>query len=419
MPRGINLLTAKAVEKMKEPGRHADGGGLYLEVDQVGGKRWVLRYQLNGKRRDMGLGGLDKVSLALARDKRDEAKALAGQGIDPIEDRRAREAEQAAQRAVPFFGAFATEVIDGLVLKREQTRDQWRQNLGPDTLPSLQKLRVDEITADIIVAALKADWARFPVKMPQVRARIEHVLDVARARGFTPQDRANPARWKGHIEVLLGKPRHKVTHFRAMPYEQVGDAFVHLRAAGGMRARLVEFAALCAVRPSEARLAQVRSFDLDEAVWVVTDDSLKNEKHLTERFVIPLSSQAVALLRGVLRPDAKPTDCVFGSPMRGRKGKPLHRKSPGDLLEEIGLGEFATSHGFRSTFRDWAGDCTEHSREVVEQCLGHKVGNAAERAYRRRDALEKRRVLMQDWADRCGDPSRDKVVPLLKRKAAA
>jgi len=421
MARGEKHLTAKDVEGLKTPGKYGDGGGLYLLIDKAGSKRWLFLYQLRGgPRRTMGLGGLDKVSLAGARDARDAAKKLIGQGVDPIDARKAEDAAKAALRAIPFFRVFAQEVADAVPLKQETSRKQWKHHVGPKCCPALQDLRIDEITTRHIVDTLKRDWTTTPTKMASVRERIERVLDAARVDGFIEEGKANPARWKGHLEIRLGKQRHKATHFKALPYEQIGSAYARVAATEGLTARLLEFAILTAVRPSEARQARWGEFDFDAALWRVPDENIKTAEHLNEPFIVPLSTQALAVLRTLVPPGPPPGDKVpvFASQDRRRRGAPLCPRAVTALLERMNLKPIATGHGFRSTFRDWAGDCTSHPRELIEQCLSHKVGSGTELAYRRRDALSKRTIIMEEWADRCTDPSRDKVVAFSKARSA-
>jgi integrase len=416
------ITTIKQVESA-EPGTHSLGDGLSLIVSKSQSRRWVYRYQLRGDRRDMGLGSFPEISLAAAREARDAAKKLVKRGIDPIEDRDAEAAAKAAERDVPFFGEFAVKVLDAAPFKREDTREFLKYLLGPKNLPTLQKVRVNEVTTQQIVDALKPRWRVTAPTAEKMRSKIERVLDAARVEGFITGDPPNPARWRGHLELILGAQNHKTTHHKALPYERIGEAYAIAAAHPGMSARLLQFQILVVVRNIEARLSRWGEFDLEEGIWFVPDENIKTDKHMTEPFIVPLSKQAVALLRSIMPPggDPDPKAPVFPSLVgrKSRRGQPMCNRAARAALGRMGLQSIATPHGMRSTFRDWAGDCTDHPRELTEMCLGHKVGDDAELSYRRRTALEKRRLIMQSWADRCCDPSQDKVVSFMRRAKAA
>jgi integrase len=433
MPKQIAKQLTVTDVKSAAPGTHTDGEGLYLVVSKTGSRSWLLRYQLRGKRRDMGLGVFPQVTLAEARDKAAAARKLAAQGVDPIEDRRAKEAAKAAERVAPFFGEYAAKVVAGLPLKTEKQRTDWLRCVGAHHSPGLQKLRVDEVATEHVLAVMTRNvdgvpfWRAKRVTAEHTRQRIEFVLDAARAAGHIDKDRANPARWKGHLQHLIKRPKHKAKHQRAAPYERAAEIYAKLAAACGMGARAGELQYLTAVRPIEARFAQWGLIDLDEAVWLVPGENMKNGAHMDDEFfAVPLSTQAVALLRSLLPPGGSPAPDAYVFPTSHRTGrrhpgagksKPIGKDAARWAMQRAGIYDVSSVHGFRATFRSWAGDETDHPRDLLEMCIGHKV-KETEAAYSRGEALRKRRVIMQDWADRITDPARDKVVPFLKRRAA-
>lgn len=414
--RPINRLTAREVQTLKAPGRHADGAGLYLQVDPPdaegapGAKRWVFVFQWQGKRREMGLGPVDvsagSDSLKRARDARDAARRQVADGIDPIE---ARKAERAAAEGVPVFGPFAKSIVKGLTLRNDKHRDQWERTLT-DYLPTLQAKPVDQITTQDVLAALKPHWTKIPETAERIRGRLERVLDAARAGGHISGPWENPARWRGHLALLLPRPERKVRHHPALPYEDVADFMARLRTRQGVSAKALEFAILTAARTQEIRFATWAEMDLKAKVWTVPADRMKMKR--VHR--VPLSDAAVDVLEA-MRPPAEVgiADLAGAYVFPGRAaGAALSNMSMDRVLRLDGLD--VTVHGFRSTFRDWAGDCTNFQTGVIEAALAHLVGDETERAYRRGDALEKRRKLMDAWAGYCAKRAADNVRPFAR-----
>lgn len=408
MARQLQKLTARGVQCLSEPGRHSDGGGLYLVVEgkrdadgkkQVS-KRWafIYRRKRDGKQTEMGLGGLSSVSLAKARELAAEARARLADGKDPL---LARRAEQKAERTIPTFEAFAEEVIQSLEKgwRNEKHRDQWRSTINTYCAALLQK-PVDAIETGDVVKLLSPIWTTKAETATRVRGRIEKVLDAAKAKGL--RDGENPARWRGHLDHLLPK-RQKLQrgHHPALAWKNLPGFMEQLRAKDGMAALALEFVILTAARTGEAIGARWPEIDLEAKVWTVPAKRMKAGREHR----VPLSSPAVALLKRLAK--AKTGAFVFPA---GKGDGHLSEMALLMMLRRMEVGS-VTVHGFRSTFRDWCGEATNFPRELAEEALAHKVGDAVERAYRRGDALEKRRALMESWATYC-QPKRKNVVPL-------
>jgi integrase len=394
--RSINRLNALACKRVKEPGRHWDGGGLFLMVGNAQAridsppKHWMFRYRAGAKVRDIGLGSLAGVSLVRARELAAECRALLAEGIDPIEKRR----EEAARAKPGAFWEVAEQLHASKMSGWRNVRHQseWLRSLERYCKPIMNK-PVDSITVHDVLAILQPIWATRAATASRVRGRIEQVLDAAKVRNLIPEDRANPARWKGHLQLILGK-RLKLQrgHLAALPYADVAAFVAELCARESMAALCLEFTILTAARSGESMGARWSEFDLDAGLWVLPRERMKrNREHR-----VPLSDRCVEILRKLEPLAAGPESFVF----QGKKtGRPLSVMALEMVLRRMKLK--VTVHGFRSTFRDWAGDCTPFSREIVEEALSHEVGNAVERSYRRGDALDKRRQLMQAWADYC------------------
>ena len=331
----------------------------------------------------MGLGGLTSVSLARARVKAAEARAQVADGVNPITHRKAEGLT---------FGAFTDTLLDSIEAewRNPKHRAQWRMTLTTYAAP-LRPLAVDAVTTDDVLAVLQPIWTEKPETASRVRGRIERVLDAAKAKGLRTGE--NPACWRGHLDHLLPK-RQKLSrgHHTALPVPAVPAFMAQLRARPAMAARSLEFTVLTAARTGETLGARWGEIDLEAAVWTVPATRMKAGREHR----VPLSALAVALLRA-LEPLRGEGPYVFPGQ---RRGKPLSNMAMDMMLRR--MGSEVTVHGFRSTFRDWAGEETDHPREVAEAALAHTVGDATERAYRRGDALAKRRRLMDDWAAYCG-----------------
>jgi integrase len=386
--RQFNRLSARAAETLSKPGRHADGGGLYLSISGEGRRRWVFLYARNGKQREAGLGSAGKggVTLKKARERAAEARKLLEAGLEPL----AVWSKAAAQ--VPTFGVAADDFLETHKSgwRNDKHKQQWAMTLTRYCAP-IRETPVDAINTDAVLSVLKSLWTRAPETAARLRGRIEQVLDAAKARGHIGRNEANPARWRGHLDKLLPK-RAKLTrgHHAAMPYADVPAFVASLRERPVIAARALEFSILAAARSGETLAAGWDEIDFEAEVWTVPAERTKAAREHR----VPLSERAMALLRELEA--ARTGDYVF--PGR-RAGRPLSGMAFEMLLRRIGLS--CTAHGFRSAFRDWAGNETNFSRELAEHALAHVIGDKAEQAYRRSDALARRRELMDAWANYC------------------
>lgn len=386
--RQLNRLTARKVAALADPGRHADGGGLYLSISKDGRRRWVFLFRWRGKLREMGLGSPREVPLARAREAATRARELVADGRDPLE------VKQADERAVPTFGELANGFVEAM---RAQWRNdkhvaQWQMTLREYAAP-LRPLAVDAVTTNDVVGVLKPLWQTKPETASRLRGRIERVLDAAKAQGLRAGE--NPARWRGHLDLLLPK-RHRLTrgHHKAMAYADVPAFVARLRAGSGVSGRALEFTILTAARSGEVLGARWSEIDVTARVWTVPAARMKAGREHR----VPLCARALSIVAEMRELAAVDGDNPFVFPGQ-RAGKGLSVMALEMVLRRAGVTD--TPHGFRSAFRDWVGEETAFPREVAEAALAHLVGDAVERAYRRGDALEKRRALMEAWALYC------------------
>ncbi|TCM54962.1 integrase [Rhizobium sp. PP-F2F-G48] len=387
MALSLNKLTARGVTSISTPGRHGDGGSLYLVVDKSGAKRWVFLYRRLERLREMGLGGVNSVTLARARELAAAARADLKAGIDPIEAKRSADIT-----IVPTFGDEADAYIEAMKPQFRNAKHvaQWQMTLREYAGP-LRAKPVDQIGTADILAVLKPIWLTKSETASRVRGRIERVLDAARAKGHRSGE--NPALWRGHLDKLLPK-RRKLTrgHHAAMPYADVPAFVGDLRDRPALSARALEFTILTAARSGETYHATWKEFDLKAGVWTVPKERMKAQREHR----VPLARRAIEILEEVAAFGIAPDALVFPGQKMGR---PLSGLAMEMTLRRMQVD--VTVHGFRSSFRDWCGEATEFPREVAEAALAHVVGDETERAYRRGDALEKRRRLMVAWADFC------------------
>ncbi len=390
MARQINRLTARAVSTTTKLGLLADGGGLFLQVTKGGAKSWIYRFTLNKKTRDMGLGPWQSVPLSDARDIAANARKLVASGIDPIDDRKARQACAAtATRHGPSFRACAEEYIrlnqDGW--KNAKHRQQWPSTLKAYVFPVIGGKHVKDVSKRDIVDILEPIWTEKPETARRVRSRIEIVIDMAIAADLRESE--NPARLSV-LKFLLSAQANKATHHPALPYEQIGGFMADLRKQEGIAALALEFIILTATRTSETLNAKWD--EIENHVWKIPGERMKSGREHR----VPLSGGAVTLLESL--PRLRENDHVFP----GQKAKrPPSNMACLTLLKRMGRGDL-TVHGFRSTFRDWAAEQTAFPRDVAEMALAHTVKDKVEAAYRRGDLFEKRRKLMDAWAEYCG-----------------
>ena len=390
--RQFNRLSARALSSLNAHGRHADGGGLYLSISANGGRRWVFLYRWHGKPTEIGFGSARNVSLAQARQLAALARTSLAQRISPKEARK--------QREIPSFGDCAEHLIEAMrpSWRNDKHAAQWEMTLRTYAAPLL-RLRIDEITTDDILGVLKSLWNEKPETASRLRGRIERVIDAAKARGQRSGE--NPARWRGHLDQLLPK-RKKIarTHYAALNFVDTPDFIEKLHGRQGSAALALEFTILTAARSGEVLGAKWPEFDLDRGVWTVPAIRMKAGREHR----VPLSQRALEIAR--LQHEVDGSDFVFA----GQKpDKPLSVTALTHVLERMKVNT-VTVHGFRSTFRDWAAECTNFPNEVCEAALAHTIQNKAEAAYRRGDLFEKRRKLMEAWAAFCATPVAGKVV---------
>lgn len=413
MARALNRLSARTVATLKEPGRHADGGGLYATISNDGARRrWVFLFRWQGKLREMGLGGLDAVPLVRARELAALCRLDIAEGRNPLDarraaqdtDRRAVEAQLIATARAKTFGEVATDLMAAKspAWRNSKHRAQWHMTLTVYAGP-LRDKPATEITTDDVLAVLQPIWSTKPETASRTRGRIEAVLDAARARGLTPAHEANPARWRGHLDHLLPK-RQKLSrgHHAALDWNELPAFVRELRQRPGNGARALEWCILNSARLGEALGTRWREIDREAKLWTCPGERMKAGREHR----VPLSPSALRLLASL--PPGTPDELVFPG---AKRGKPLSNMVMAALFKRMGHAGI-TSHGFRSTFRDWAGEATHHPREICEAALAHAIGNAVEQAYRRGDALEKRRALMNDWAAYVEAESGAKILPL-------
>ena len=386
MARALHKLTARSVASLKEPRRHGDGGGLYLSISDDGRRRWIFLYRQHGKLREMGLGSARDVSLAEAREKAAAARKQVTEGLDPLIERRR------SKVTTPLFGEAADAFVSAMAPQFRNTKHigQWRMTLKLYAAP-LHAKPVDEITTEDVLGVLRPIWQQKSETASRLRGRIERVLDAAKAQGH--RNGANPAAWRGHLALLLPQ-RQKLQrgHHAAMPFTDVPAFVGQLRARDAMAARALEFVILTAARSGEALGATWGEIDMASKIWTVPAGRMKAGREHR----VPLSPPAVAILEQLAEISNEPSDYIFPSTKRNR---PLSSMAMDMLLRRLKLD--VTVHGFRSSFRDWCGEVSTYPREVAEAALAHVVGDATERAYRRGDALEKRRRLMKDGAVVC------------------
>jgi integrase len=462
--RGLNRLKAKQVETLKlEPGQKSrmvcDGGGLWLlirrgEGDQII-RSWVFRYATptpqtktskSGKsyraERSMGLGSTTEIDLAgerpaLNSDKtqmvdRDgkpvmllgartlaaQYRVLLAQGIDPIEARDTSKRVAAAKQTNAMTFA---DSADGYVKahqsewKNADHRAQWERTLRTQINPVLGSMNVADVDTQAVLRVLQPIWSRTPETASRIRGRIETVLDYAKVKcGFAWLDGANPARWRGHLDKMFPK-RNKAVDVENLPslhYKNIGAFMEDLRAKTGIAARALEMVILCGTRSAETYKATWHGIDWEKRVWTISKRDRKNKRPL----VIPLSDAAMSVLHPLY--ELRQGDRIFPGISKDSMKALLRsmRKADGSpWVDEDG--KLATVHGFRSTFRTWAGEETNYPRELCELAVGHRVGDATEQAYSRGDGLPKRIEMMQRWADYCARLPGDNVVKLVSAAA--
>lgn len=383
-------LSAAFVRNLKEPGFYADGNGLYLKVDTSGAKRWVQRVVIHGKRRDIGLGSASLVTLAEAREKALEQRKLARAGKDPIALKRRSTGiltfEEAAERL---------HEIKLPTWRNDKHAKQFITTLRSEAFPTLGKKRIDTITAPDILSVLTPIWHKKPETAKRVRQRISSVLKYAIAQEWRTDNPAGPA-------LSMALPKHDrllVKHRKALHYDAVSDALTKVRSSAASTATKLafEFLVLTNTRSGETLNATWDEVSMERAEWVIPASRMKAGKEHR----VPLSRRALAVLDDAKSLRLPASNLIFPGT---KKDRPLSNMTLSKLVKELGIA--AVPHGFRSSFRDWAGEQTNHPHEVIEFAMAHTIKNKAEAAYARSDLFEKRRALMNDWADYVSEKKR-------------
>lgn len=413
-------LTALAVKKLSEPGRYADGDGLYLQVGKPsvdkngrtvpGSRSWLFLFQWHGKRKEMGLGSADTVDVREARDAAADARKLVDAGKNPIVERKVAAAMATPKStteagAALSFKAFGLAMIDDWApgwkstprdgednARRSGKQKQNWQKTVTDYAAVIADVPIGDVGTDHVMTVLKPLWLKTPEVARKTRRRIEKILGAARVAGHRSGD--NPARWDDHLEFLLPAQRVKVRHHPSMPFNEIPDFLKELRQCQGRGARALELVLFTLVRTSEVIYAEKREFEEAAQLWRIPPDRMKGNK--AQEHVVPLVRQAVDLMKRAAASTPASNPYIFG---RLDDHKPLSTNTMDKVLHERLKYTQYTVHGFRSSFRDWAGDETDHDENIAEMSLAHATGDATELAYRRSRALAKRRRLLQDWAD--------------------
>jgi len=370
---------------MTQPGIYSDGDGLFLRVHKGGSKSWVFIFRRGSKRTEIGLGGYGQgtspVSLAMAREKAEVIRQKLARGEDP------REEARKPARVITFKHCMEellnTKANDW---RNEKHRKQWEMTLREYAKP-LHDLPVADIVMGDVKECLMPHWHERPETADRLRSRIQAVIDYAIAHEW--RSTANPARWKGLLDKVMPR-RQKLTrgHHAALPYSVAPLMMAKLRQSSGVAARAVEFLTLTVARTGEVQGATFEEIDFEERVWRIPAERMKAGKPHT----VPLTDRAMAIVE-IMRQQAT-SNLIFEG---GANGRPVSSTAMTKAFRAAASDKSATLHGIRSMFRDWAGDTTDYPREIAEMALAHQVGNAVERAYRRSDALEKRRALLADW----------------------
>lgn len=412
MARRPAPLSARKVESIRKPGMIADGGGLYFRVTPTGGRGWIFRYMLDGKRHDLGLGPYPAIALADARERALAARRQVVDKMDPVADRARATLERKKKAAKAMTFAQCAEAY--IAAHRAGWRNprhhaQWTASLRDYVYPVIGELPVEAVDVALVMKIVEPLWSTKNETATRVRGRIEVVLDWAAARGYRQGE--NPARWRGHIENLLPKPSRvqRVVHHAALPYQRVPDVIARLRRLGGIGPLALEFLILTAGRLSEVTGARWSEIKLADRLWIIPGERMKSAREHR----VPLSDSAMAIIDKM---QARRVDeSLFPSTKLGAKISYL----PLSLALKKACAEKVTMHGFRASFRNWCAEQTTFAAEVAELALAHQVGNKVEQAYLRTDLFQKRRQLAEAWAGYCDRPvASDRVVVALRAAGA-
>lgn len=424
------MLTEMKIKHAK-PGYWLDGEGLYLQVSDSGAKSWIYRFQLNGKRREMGLGSLGHVAAKDARRRAAEARAMVHNKIDPLEHRKQQAvaafelAAQVAEGAITFKKVSLEYIeVNRAGWKNVKHVSQWENTLATYAYPVMGEIPVGEVNTATVLELLNPIWFTKTETATRLRGRIEQILSYAKVKGY--REGENPAAWRGHLDNVLPAPGKIAPHKPqpALPYDQMSEFIGKLRQHEGATILCLEFLILTASRCGEASAAKWGEIDMEKGVWTIPADRMKGRREHR----VPLSAAALAVLTKAK--EMRQGEYVFpgkviGEPVNtGGLGQPLKRMNAGRV--KAGLAKWVDAqsgrdivpHGFRSSFRDWAAETTHYDRDMVEMALAHVVENKVEAAYRRGDMFQKRLQMMNDWATWC-EPKKTATVTSIKSKAAA
>lgn len=394
MPKKAKELSALEVKNINKPGLHAVGGvaGLLLQVTTTGARSWILRTMVGLKRRDIGLGGFPDVPLKLARENARATREKIKNGIDPVEERKALRAQlKSTQASRLIFDEAAKQFLaqKQVEFKNKKHAAQWASTLKTYASPIIGKLPVSEIDINHLTRILEPIWLEKTETAKRLRGRIESVLSWATVSGYRRGE--NPARWKGHLEIVLQKPSKvtKVKHHKALPWQDIAKFMAQLKLHQGSSARALEFLILTAARSGEVRGVTWNEIDLKNCMWTIPANRMKADKEHR----VPLSTKTIKLLKAL--PIIEDEEHLFPAP----KGGMLSDMALSSLVKRMEAD--AVPHGFRSTFRDWCSENTNYPTAVAEMALAHTIGNKVEAAYRRGDLLAKRTKLMHEWSVFC------------------
>jgi integrase len=413
MAREIAKLSPAKVQKATKPGMYSDGGGLYLHVGLSGNKSWVYRFMLHGQSRDMGLGSIVEFGLKEARERAQRARQLRRDGVDPIKERNSeRDARRLEAAKSITFKACGQKYVAAhrSSWKSAKHADQWESTLEEYVYPVIGALPVSAVDTGHVTKILESIWGTVTETASRVRGRIEVILNYAKTNGWRSGE--NPAVWRGHLENIFAKKSKvaPVEHHPAMDWKEIGAFMPKLVAKAGVAAAALRFTILTTSRTGEVRFARWPEIDEAAKLWIIPGKRMKAGKEHR----VPLSSEAMAILKDMAKLRTDTEGYIF--PGRDPK-KPLSNRALLIVLDRLGRSD-VTTHGFRSTFTDWAAE-TGRPNDIADAALAHKLGNATRTAYQRGTLLDRRRRLMNDWAAFCGRPFAEggKVVRLSEKRA--
>lgn len=392
----------QSIKNAKQTGRHTTNEkGLQLLIKKGGYKYWVLRYTYGANRHDLTLGSFPEISVADARKKAQEARYQLSQGINPISDRKAKKAALIAQTSSAItFEKFALEVIESKRIEwtNEKHAAQWEATLREYAFPVIGSKRLDAIDMEDILKILQPIWSTKTETASRLRGRLEWILAAATTRKL--RSGMNPALWRGLLQTILPAPKkfQKVKHHKALPYRSLPTFMSKLREMDGMAALALEFLILNANRTSE--VTDALRTEVTNDIWTIPADRMK--ARVEHR--VPLCKRSLEII-SIAKTLDENSDFLFS-----RKGRKLSNMAMPMMLRRMGV--YVTVHGFRSTFRDWISEETNHPSEVAEKALAHTISNKVEAAYRRGDLIERRRLLLTDWEVFCQSKTYQNVVDL-------